>query len=325
MPTLRGWSMGLALVVSGAVAPEASAQTFTFERTFPATASTTLEVYTERGRITIHGEPRSDVSVVGRVSVRRGWNVPRDAVTRARATADAPPVEQTGDRIHLGISDDERDRRAATIAYEVRVPIAVVLETRTDSGETRIESVHGPVSVRTQSSTITLDDLADTRVETGSGAVTVRGAGPLRVRTSSSSIDLTQISGDLRVRTESGRVTASMTAAADADVATGSSAITVDGVKGGLAVTTRSGHVRVSGTPNRPWEVTTGSSAIDTRFAREAAFTIDATSGSGDVEVEQLDVDGAASKGLVTGLVEGGGPTVLLRTRSGRIALRGST
>ena len=201
-----------ALLVAGLLAPgtQAAAQTFMFERSFPATASTRLDVTTNRGKITVHAGATADVVVVGRVSVRVAWNSPGNAVALARSTANQPPVEQTGDTIRLQIPRDGRTRRAVTIAYEVLVPAGIRVVTHSESGETRVDGVRGTVSVRTQSGAITLADLGATRVDTGSGAVSIDGAGPLSVTTSSSGIEMTRISGNLDVRTQSGRVTASL-------------------------------------------------------------------------------------------------------------------
>ena len=98
------------------------AQTFSFERSFPATASTLLDVTTERGKITVRAGTTADVVIVGRVSVRVAWNSPGNAVALARSTADQPPIEHTGDTVRLQIPSDGRTRRAVTIAYEVQVP-----------------------------------------------------------------------------------------------------------------------------------------------------------------------------------------------------------
>jgi DUF4097 and DUF4098 domain-containing protein YvlB len=141
------------------------------------------------------------------------------------------------------------------------------------------------------------------------------------VTTSSSGIDVQRISGNLDIRTKSGRVKASLVDAGDVDVETGSSAITIDGVDGGLVASTRSGHVRVSGNPTRPWQVTTGSSAIDAELSPGAAFTLDATSGSGSVKTENLVVRGEADKRHVVGSIDGGGAAVSLTSRSGSIKL----
>ena len=299
----------------------ATAQSFTFERSFPATAASRLEVATNRGKITVRAGTTAELVVTGRVSVRVGWNVPRGAVAMARTTADDPPIVQTDDIVRLGIPRDARTRRAVTIAYEVYVPAGTAVATQSESGETRVEGVRGAVSVRTQSGAVTLADLGQTRIETGSGAVSVDGAGPLRVTTSSSRITATRLGAGLYVRTGSGQVTASFDDEGDADVETGSSAITVDGLHGGFAASTRSGRVRISGRPSRPWRVTTGSSAIEAEFAADAAFSIEAVSVSGSVRTDKLEVRGETSKGRVVGSIAGGGPAVELTSRSGSIRL----
>ena len=313
-----------ALLVAGLLAPgtQAAGQTFIFERSFAATASTQLDVTTERGKITVRAGTTAEVVVVGRVSVRVGWNVPANAVELARSTANQPPLEHVGDTVRLHIPIDGLTRRAVTIAYEVHVPVGTRVVTHSESGETRVEGVRGAVSVQTQSAAIKLADLGETGVETRSGAVSVDGAGPLRVTTSSSRIELKGINGNLYVRTQSGRVTASLDTEGDVDVETGSSAITVDGLDGGLTVSTRSGRVRVSGNPRRPWQITTGSSAIDAEFRANAAFTLDPTLGSGSVKTENLIVRGHTDKRRVAGLIDGGGPSVHLSSRSGSITLK---
>lgn len=301
---------------------QAAAQTFTFERSFPATGSTLLDVTTERGKITVGVGTTAEVVVVGRVSVRVAWNSPRDAVALARSTAARPPIGQTGDTVRLLIPDDARTRRAVTIAYEVLVPAGTRVTTNSQSGETRVEGVQAAVSVQTSSSAIKLANLGETRIESGSGAVSVDGAGPLRVTTSSSSIDVRRVTTDLYVRTQSGRVTIAMIDDGNVDVETGSSAITVDGIAGGFTAATQSGRVRVSGTPGRPWQVTTGSSGIEAAFSANASFTLDATSGSGSVATKNLVVRGDTDKRRVAESIAGGGPTVQLTSRSGSITLR---
>ena len=117
-------------------------------------------------------------------------------------------------------------------------------------------------------------------------------------------------------------MTAAFVAEGDVDVETGSSAITLDGLDGGLAASTRSGRVRVSGNPRRSREVTTGSSAVEAAFNARAAFTLDASSGSGSVTSENLMVQGETDKRCVAGSIGGGGPRVHLASRSGSIRLR---
>ena len=71
-----------ALLAGGVLASgsQAAVQSFTFERCFPATAASRLEVATDRGKITVRAGTIAELVVIGRVSVRVGWKVPRDAV-----------------------------------------------------------------------------------------------------------------------------------------------------------------------------------------------------------------------------------------------------
>lgn len=319
---LTAAGVAAALVFS---ASSANAQTFTFERSFPAATATALEIDTDRGKITVRAGSGPDVVVVGRVTVRRGFlgfTVPADAVTLARAVANQPPVEQDGNVVRLQLPSDARTRRAVTVAYEVHVPSDIPVTTNTESGATVIDGVHAAVSVRTQSASVTLSNLEETEVNTGSGDVTIDGAGPLRVTTSSSGIRLCQIRGELFIRTQSGNVNASLHGEGDVDVETGSSAITIEGLDGGLAASTRSGKVVVAGIPRRPWQVTTGSSAIETEIAPATTFNLEATSGSGSVKTENLMVHGETDTRRVAGTIDGGGPMVRLTTRSGAIKVR---
>ena len=68
--------------------------------------------------------------------------------------------------------------------------------------------------------------------------------------------------------------------------------------------------------------IDTGSGAIEAEFRSDAAFTLDATSGSGSVQTQNLSVQGENDKRRVAGSLAGGGPVVQLTSRSGSITLR---
>ena len=61
---------------------------------------------------------------------------------------------------------------------------------------------------------------------------------------------------------------------------------------------------------------------FDAVFSANAAFSIDATSGSGSVRTENLMVQGETDNRRVTGSLDGGGPDVHLASRSGSITLK---
>jgi DUF4097 and DUF4098 domain-containing protein YvlB len=111
----------------------------------------------------------------------------------------------------------------------------------------------------------------------------------------------------------------------DVDVETGSSSATIRGARGALTIVTKSGKISAQGAPAREWRASTGSGAIGIDLNRASPVTVDASTGSGSIEVEGATVEGTVSKRRVAGTVGGGGPAVRLNSRSGsiRIAVTG--
>jgi hypothetical protein len=68
--------------------------------------------------------------------------------------------------------------------------------------------------------------------------------------------------------------------------------------------------------------VSTGSSSIELTFHRTATLELDATSGSGDVNVNSVAAfKGSTAKGRATGAIGDGGPPVRCTSRSGSIKI----
>lgn len=324
MPSPTSLSVSLAVAGLLVSAAPARAQRFTFERTFPAAQTGTLDVQTVRGKITVTGTDADRLIVRGTVTVRVGPRVPANAIDLARTLAADPPIASQGSTLRLRAPSDPMARRAVTLSYDVQLPRHTRVEAVSQSGAVSIEGVAQPVRVRTQSSTITLAALGSTAdVTTGSGAVEADGiADALGVQTASSSIAAHNVGGALDVRTNSGSVDAILTGAAGATVRTHSSAVVLQGVRGGLNVTTESGHVRVGGTPGRPWTIATGSGAVDLDLGPDTAITVDARSRSGSVVAEDVHATEPATKRRIVGTVNGGGARVGITSRSGSIRIR---
>ena len=312
----------VSLFAAGASA--ASAQSVGFERAYPVSEAMTVDVQTLRGRIDVQPGSANEVRVIGRVSVRTGWNVPANALELARAIASAPPIEQDGRTLRLRPPADAPARDALTVAYDVRVPPGAALLVDTDSGAVTVSGMTAPVNVRTQSSEITLHNVrGGADVRTGFGAVTVtNSAGGVRIGSQSSAITARNIDGDLSVETGSGRVHATLAGAGDVDVHTESSAITIVGAAGGLAAHSESGAVEITGAPSKSWRVSTGSSAVLVHLGASATAHLDATTGSGSITVSTALVDGTIEKRRVSGAIRGGVLPLQITSRSGSIRIQ---
>jgi DUF4097 and DUF4098 domain-containing protein YvlB len=316
--------MAILVLTASAVPSPASAQRFSFERTIQTTPGAKLDVATVRGKIEVTRGAPGRVVVGGTATVRVGHDVPANAVDLARQVAASPPVEQSGNVIHIRIPVDRTVQRAVTIAYRIEVPADTELHTNSESGETTIDGVAAPVDVRTQSGAIALRRIAGAaRVFTGSGAVVAEEVtGDLSVTTTSSSFRATGIGAGLLVRTQSGHVDAALTGTAAVDVHTGSSAIQLTGLRGALTAKTQSGRVTILGAPGGEWSVTTGSSSIDVALQPGSGLSLDAVSRSGSVVLDSVPLQGPSAKRAARGTVGGGGHQVRLETRSGAIRIR---
>jgi DUF4097 and DUF4098 domain-containing protein YvlB len=284
------------------LATPAFAQRVPFTRTFDVGAAPALEVTTSNGKITVTAGQPGRVVVRGTVTVRVGVNVPADAMAIAEKIAANPPVRQTADLVALTTPTDSRERRAVTVSYEVEVPPAARVQSISESGETSVTGVDGPVSVRTQSASIAVGRLGgNADVVTGSGAVRVNGAGgALSLTTSSSGIEARDVAGSLRVQTQSGAVDVSLRGPGPVHIRTGSSGVRLQSLAGTA-------------------DVETGSGRIEVALATGAALRLDATTGSGSIDVTGVQVTGEIAKRRVTGVIGAGGREVRLVSRSGSI------
>jgi DUF4097 and DUF4098 domain-containing protein YvlB len=319
MRSIPALTVAIALQVAGS---PALAQRLPFQKSFDAAGVTTLDVSTIRGKINVVSGETGRIQIGGAVTIRIGIDVPENPLAIAQRIAANPPIERVGDTIRLRPPADARDQKAVTVNYDVRVPANTRILTVSDSGETTLAGLTSAVDVRTQSGAITLQRIGGvTTVSTGSGAVLVEGTnGPLTVTTSSSAFTARALGGHLHVRTMSGAVNAGFEGAGDVDIETGSSAIQLRGVRGAVTAASRSGRITVDGTPDRQWAVSTGSGSIDVAVA-SPPVTLDATSGSGSVQISGATVSGTVSKRAVTGKIGSGGPMIRMSTRSGSIRM----
>ena len=304
-------------------ASPAAAQRYPFQKSFPVTADSTLDVTTDRGRVAIEATSANTIEVVGTVTVRMGWDTPVNAVALAQQVAARPPLQVDGNVIRLTDPTDRDEQRAVTVSYVVRLPASVPVAVRTNSGAIRVRGVRAPLSVTTKSSAIDVLSAGQVTLTTGSGAVRVIGTeGDLTVETQSSAIDVDGIRGAFRARTGSGAVRAVVIGDAGVDVETSSSAIDVRGARGLLAVHSNSGSVTLAGDPAAAWTVTTASSTIQVTVPSGAAMALHATSRSSNVEAAGLATTTSRAPREVVGSLGQGGPAVRLDSRSGSIRVK---
>jgi hypothetical protein len=272
-----------------------------FDRTLKVTGTVDLDVTTGSGNISVRQGPAGTVHVVGHIKAHD-----HDGESRVRALEANPPIEQNGDRVHIGHSSDSELLRHVSISYEVEVPAETRLHAQTGSGNETITGITGPLNLNT-----------------GSGNITASGGSDVRANTGSGDISLESIRGIAYANTGSGNVRVEQSSLTDVKINTGSGNVIAGGVRGPLKVMTGSGDIRVEGTQTGEWKLEAGSGTINIRLPADAAFDFYAHTGSGHIDSQHpITMTGSLGRNELRGQVRGGGPLLQARTGSGNINIQ---
>ncbi|HTV01702.1 MAG TPA: DUF4097 family beta strand repeat-containing protein [Luteitalea sp.] len=300
-------SSAVAAALLVAVPALVAAQPLTFEKSLNVGASPSLDVSTGSGSVTVQSASGNTIRVKGTVEIRRGSNVPSNAMELARQLVASPPITQAGDVVTVGKNLDEATRRAVSVSYVVTVPAATTVAANSGSGSVTVTGVNGAV-----------------KANSGSGDVLASAiGGDVDLRTGSGDISLKDGKKAATLSTGSGSIEAALTGQGDVKANTGSGDIRLTGVVGLLTASTGSGSIGVNGKPTGDWRVSAASGDVTVAVPDGQGFTLDASTASGSFDIASpLTVQGRVERRRVQGTVRGGGPTLRLSTASGDIAVR---
>ena len=298
-----------------------------FQRDLTVSGPAELNVTSGSGDIVVRTGPEGAIRVHARLRARSGPFISlsgESAEQRIRKIEQDPPIEQSGNRIHVGPKDWNEGWNNVSISYEITVPASTRLEARNGSGDLDVSEVAGPVEASTGSGNIRVGRVkGSVAVRTGSGDIDLAGAGSARASTGSGNVTAMGIRGDLEARTGSGDLTLGQNGKGRAEVSTGSGDIDLLGASGPLHVRSGSGDIQVEGTPAGAWDVSASSGDVRVRLPKQGGFDLDLRSNSGRIDSSiPITISGTQSRKEVRGQVRGGGPLVHVSTSSGGIVVQ---
>jgi DUF4097 and DUF4098 domain-containing protein YvlB len=297
--------LSVAMMFSGAAAFAADG---TFDRTLTVgDGAAMVSVMTGSGYVHVSAGSDKQVHVVGHVHAQATW-FGGDADAKIKQIVASPPIAQSGNTVTIGDNHGDSDLyRNVAIDYDVTLPKATTLKAGTGSGGIEVTGIDGAVSA-----------------STGSGSIQANGVGAnSKLTTGSGSIHASNVRGAANLHTGSGNLELSLTAAGDVRAQTGSGSIHIDGLSGGLQAGAGSGSIEVAGNPTAEWRLDSGSGGIHLKVGNSAHFNLNASTGSGSVQVDHpITMQGAIDKHHVLGAVNGGGPTIRASTGSGTVTVQ---
>jgi len=286
--------------------------TGSFERSLPVDEPIVLDVSTGSGSIKIRTGGADRVEVTGNIKVGSGSFFSRRSSSEKQELVDQlvndPPVSLVDGRLRVGHIKDKAFRRNVSVSYEIVVPAHTEVVSHTGSGSQTITGVAGPVEAGTGSGKLTLTDIGSA----------------VNARSGSGSIRADEIAGAFEAHTGSGGVRLTQVAPGDVVVSTGSGSSELHGVVGALQVRAGSGRVEVDGQQTGAWDVDTGSGSVRITLPEDAAFKLDAKTGSGGITLGHpltITIKGKVPKKHLQGDVRGGGELLKIETGSGGIRI----
>jgi len=318
----------LVLVAALACSSASRAQDYvegSFDKTLKVSGAVDLNVSTGSGHISVHAGDSSSVRIIAKIHVSEGWRLNHgDAQAKLSKIEANPPIEQNGNTIRIGETHDDDLYKNVSISYDITTPADTALHSRTGSGGEELEGVKGPVEAETGSGSIRASHIGDElRANTGSGSIELENVqGVVHASTGSGGIRATAIAGGFTGKTGSGSIELEQTAAGDVEAETGSGGITLRGVKGRIRAHAGSGSITADGVPTGDWNLHTASGTVTVRLPADAAFDLEASSGSGNITTShELTVSGTigGNRHEIHGKAHGGGPLISASTASGSI------
>ena len=180
---------------------------------------------------------------------------------------------------------------------------------RTSDGSIAADLLNGPsVSIRTSDGDLMLGELIGNIV---------------RAQTSDGDIVIETVSGEFEARTSDGDLYISNMTSSRAVAQTSDGDIKVSDVAGSLTVSTSDGDVVLELVDPRDISVSVGDGDVLVSIPSDISTTLDVRASDGDVEMDAFsNFSGNIEDSRVTGDLNGGGPTIRVRTSGGDAVLR---
>jgi DUF4097 and DUF4098 domain-containing protein YvlB len=314
--------LALCCILTAHAIPATAASEGSFQRTLQVNGSVNLDVTTGSGNIEVRTGALNEVRVTGRIRATEWFG--GNTEEKVKRIKDNPPIEQTGNVIHIGQIDDPELRRNVSISYELVVPAETRLQARTGSGDEDIVGIHDSLDASSGSGRLKLSAIGNTvRASTGSGDIEINQVrGNVHAKTGSGWIHASDIAGGFEGGTGSGDLRLEQTASGSVRASTGSGSLELRGLRGSLEASTGSGSIRADGKPTGSWNIRTGSGTVEVHFPSDASFDLNAHTSSGTVSSGLPITAETSGKKDLRGRVRGGGVSVQIGTGSGDIEIR---
>ena len=303
------------------------------EKTFAVQPGGLLKTSTQGGDIEVRTADTTEVKVPARQTIHAATDAKADELLEKLELT----MEQRGNDVILDAKYEEKRFRwsmnwpPVQVDFVVTVPKSFNADLRTAASEAQGKADAGlfkatiNLDLRTSGGDITVGDLqGNVKAHTSGGDLKfARIGGELNGSTSGGDIDLTESAARAKLTTSGGDITIER-ANGPTEVSTSGGDIRIRSVRELISASTSGGdiHAEIDGTLTRDTVLSTSGGNVKLKLLKEFGFRLDASTSGGDIDATGLTIKldrGGNRKSRLVGDVNGGGPTLKLRSSGGDI------
>ncbi len=212
------------------------------------------------------------------------------------------------------------------VQWNIRVPDRYNLDVRTSGGSIELDPIDGTVEARTSGGSISAGRLGGvSKLHTSGGSIAIDGAtAQVEARTSGGSIRIGNTQGPVDARTSGGSITLARVAGTVYARTSGGN-IVVEEAAGSVDASTSGGSIRaqLSGPLTADSKLSTSGGSVTVSLGSGVAVDLDARASGGGVSSDiPITIMGRQDNDELKGKINGGGPTLTLRTSGGGIRVK---
>lgn len=283
------------------------------EKTFELDGVERIVVHTQGGSIKVVGDARSDAYVRVDQIFRNASEKEADELERDIDRA----FEIQGDTLHVrfkrarsGWSDWSLFGSKPSVSFNIAIDTAkgIDVELRTSGGGIAVANLDGKVDAHTSGGGMEFHDIG----------------GPLDAHTSGGNIEARRVKASAKLGTSGGRISVS-SISGFAELTTSGGSISAEDLRGPLNAKSSGGSISASFTDgiSSDTRLKTSGGSITAKLPAENSFYLDARTSGGGVRTEfPIALKGEIKRSAAEGPVNGGGPTLELKTSGGSIAVK---
>lgn len=219
-----------------------------------------------------------------------------------------------------------RQKTRLHVEFHITVPRQYDVDLETKGASIRVDDLEGEVRSKTAGGSLYFGHIQGSVTGlTAGGSIELDGSvGNANLKTAGGSIRIGEVEGDVTATTAGGSIEIERAKGRVVAKTVGGS-IRVEEVLGAIEAVTAGGSVwaAITEQPEADCSLRTAGGNVTVRLAPHIAVTVDAKTSGGRVVTEvPVTVEGTLSRSALKGTLNGGGPTLVLRTSGGSIYLR---